>query len=58
MSRLARRLMTIVPDNQPLVLSVRVSPSDIEHIRRGQETQVQFPAAFFPESPTIGSFGT
>lgn len=36
-------LMTIIPDDQPLLFSVRVSPNDIEHVQPGQATKVQFP---------------
>lgn len=36
-------LMTIIPDNEPMILLVRISPTDIEHVSMGQGTLVQFP---------------
>lgn len=37
-------LMTIVPDNEPLTVEIKVSPADIDQIRPGQITVVRFPS--------------
>jgi HlyD family secretion protein len=37
-------LMTIVPDDEPLTVEIKISPADIDQIIPGQKTHVRFPA--------------
>ncbi len=47
----AQKLMDIVPDNEPLMLEVRVPPHLIDRVRTGQTVDVRFTA--FAHSPQL-----
>lgn len=42
-------IMQIVPDNEALVVEVRINPADIDHVRVGQKARVKF-TAFNPRT--------
>jgi len=51
--RAAEPLLEIVPDNEPLVVNVQFSPSDIDTVYAGQQAEIRFPAFHAREVPLM-----
>ncbi|WP_333828264.1 HlyD family type I secretion periplasmic adaptor subunit [Pararhodobacter sp.] len=51
--RPAEPLLQIVPDDRPLVLSVRIMPGDIDQVFPGQQASVLFPAFSLRNMPDL-----
>jgi hypothetical protein len=45
--------LEIVPDNEQLVIYAQFSPTDIDSIRVGQNTEIRFPAFHSRETPMM-----
>lgn len=46
-------LMTIVPSDQPLNITARISPADVESVYAGQEARVRFPGLNHATTPEL-----
>lgn len=46
-------LMSVVPDNQPMIIEARVSPNDADDLKTGQPAQVRFSSIHDPAPPTL-----
>lgn len=49
----AQTIMEIVPDSEPLIVDVAVSPADIDQLRDGQEAMIRFSAFSAQTTPEL-----
>ncbi len=49
----AQPIMEIVPDGEPMVVEVRISPADIDRVRTGQGARIRFTAFNMATTPEI-----
>lgn len=49
----AQTIMEIVPDSEPLIVDVAVSPTDIDQLRDGQQAVIRFPAFSAQTTPEL-----